>query len=289
MATWSRWTGTSETPLTLQGRWNGTTVTPATFDQVVGTAPSHKTLLGMDAPNGTEWSNAVTNYPGIKYTRDFGTPTNLTPFGTGKWVPNPAGSTMHLSWKGDVEQLSTWMNGLTVGVYLTWYHEPMGDVTPTTYRATAQRMADIINAHAKKNFVLGHGPIVTRFWLDENAGDPADWGYPGMTHYGIDCYQNTPTASAYYTNSKMFDVPFDTVHATYPGIKLLVPEWGIARLNSDTSGNGRANAIESQWNYLKARSDVDAVAYFNSSAFPQYQISPTAPEGVKFKALLAAQ
>lgn len=291
MATWSRWTGTSETPLTLQGRWNGTTVVTTTFSSVVGAAsPTNTAKLGMDSPLGTEWTNAVANYPNIKYTRDFGTPTNLTPLGTGKFSALPAGAVMHVSWKGDVEQLSTWMNGLNQPIFLTWYHEPMGDVTPATYRSTAQRMADIVNAHAKKSFVLGNGPIVTRFWLDESDGNPADWGYPGMTHYGVDCYQDQPTAPAYFLTSKMFDVAFDKIHAIYPGLRLWVPEWGMSKINTDSTGSGRASAMQTQYNYLVSRGDVDGVAWFNNQAsFPKYAFTSTSPEGVKFKQLSDGQ
>lgn len=236
--------------------------------------------VGMDAPNGSEWTAAVSNFPGVAYSRDFGSPTNLTAVGTGKWAALPAGAIMHVSWKGDVTTLGAWMNTLTQPVYVTWYHEPMGDVTPATYRATAGQITGIVNGHAKKNLILGHGPIVTRYWLDEGGGNPTDWGYPGMTHYGIDCYMNAPTASAYYDTTKMFATVFNKVRAAYPGIRLLVPEYGIAKLNTDTAGTGRAAAIRSHIRYLRTLTDVDAVAYFNNAAqFPQYAITSTSPEG----------
>ena len=247
-------------------------------------------LVGMDAPNGSAWTQAVADYPGVAYTRDFGTgtPTNLTPVGTGKWTALPANAIMHASWKGDVNQLSAWLNTVTRPIYLTWYHEPMGDVVPATYRATATQMAGIIDAHAKKHLVLGHGPIATRYWLDENNGNPTDWGYPGMTHYGIDCYQNTPTAASYYDNAKMFTTVFNKVRTAYPGVRILVPEYGIAKLNTDTTGAGRAAAIRGHIQYLRTLSYVDAVAYFNNAVqFPQYAITPTSPEGQAWKDMQA--
>lgn len=290
---WFLWDGTTETPLTLDGEWNGSTITPCIFDTVVGapSEPGPSMLLGMDSPTGLEWSAAVTDYPGIKYTRDFGvgSPTSLSTQTQGKWPALPADATMHVSWKGNVESLSTWLTSLTVPVYLSWYHEPEGDITAATFRSTCTRMVEIVNAHPNKNLILGNGPILTRFNLDEENVNPADWGYPGMTHYGVDCYQDQPTAGAYWLPSKMFDVSFNKILAVYPGIRFWVPEFGITKLNSDSTGSGRAAAIETHVNYLKNRGDVDAAAYFNNQAqFAKYAFTPTSPEGVKYKQLLTA-
>lgn len=254
------------------------------------------TQIGVDAPVGQPNRDAIALWSNnFKYTRDFGKDTadadtlpELTPLGTGKFADLPAGAIMHVSWKDDVEELSTWLNGLNQYVYLTWYHEPMGDVVPATYRATAVRIPQIVNAHPKKNFVLGNGPIVTRYWLDEGGGNPTDWGYTGMTFYGVDCYQSTPTASAYFDNTKMFATVFNKVQAAYPGIKLMVPEYGVQRINSDTDGSGRAAAIRTHGTYLKNRPDVLAVAYYNNEAqFPQYAISPYPLETQAWKDVMA--
>lgn len=293
-ADWFLWDGTTETPLTLDGIWNGTTIDPCMFDTVVAAPtepPVSPLLLGMDCPTGLEWSAAVTDYPGIKYTRDFGvgSPTALSTQTQGKWPALPAGATMHVSWKGNVETLSTWLTNLTVPVYISWYHEPEGDISAATFRTTCERMVEIINGHPKKDLILGNGPILTRFNLDEENVNPADWGYSGMTHYGVDCYQDQPTASSYWAPSKMFDVSFNKILAVYPGIRFWVPEFGITKLNSDSSGSGRAAAIETHVNYLKNRGDVDAAAYFNNQAqFAKYAFTPTSPEGIKYKELLAA-
>ncbi|WP_240322240.1 glycosyl hydrolase [Micromonospora aurantiaca] len=231
------------------------------------------TLVGVDAPTGTEWTTAMSTFPGVGYWRDFGvdgsdtdTLPELPNMTVGKFATAPAWSIPHLSWKDDVEQLGGWLDGLNRPIYLTWYHEPMGDVTPATYRTTAARVTQFLANHPKRKLVLGHGPIVTRYWLDEGGGNPADWAYPGMTHYGIDCYQDTPTAASYWQVSKMFGVAFGKVRAAYPGIRLWVPEYGITRLTSDTTGAGRAQAIRDQTTWLKQQPDVDGVAYFHNQA-----------------------
>lgn len=254
------------------------------------------TQVGVDAPPGQPFRDVVAQFSNkFRYTRDFGkdgsdadTLPELTPLGTGKFLDLPAGAIMHVSWKDDVEELSTWLNNLNQPIYLTWYHEAMGDVVPSTYRATAARMVQIVNAHPKKKFVLGNGPIVTRYWLDEGNGNPTDWGYDGMTFYGIDCYMNTPSATTYYSNTKMFTTVFNKVQASYPGLNLMVPEYGLSRITSDTDGSGRAAAIRTHGAYIKSRSDVLAFAYFNNLVqFPEYAISSYPLESQAWKDVMA--
>lgn len=252
-------------------------------------------LVGMDAPNGPEFRTAVSQYPGMRYSRDFGVDfgdadslPELTAHGTAKLADMPAGCIPHVSWKDDVEQLTSWLDGLNQRTYLTWYHEPMGDVTPATYRSTGARLSQILAAHPKRTLILGHGPIVTRYWLDEGGGAVTDWGYTGMTHYGIDCYQDTPSAASYWAVSKMFGVAFGKVRAAFPGVRLWVPEYGITRLNTDTTGAGRAQAVRDQVTWLKGQPDVDAVAYFNNMAqFPKYALTVGTPESQAWKDMQA--
>ena len=239
------------------------------------------TLVGVDAPTGAEWTTAMGTFPGVGYWRDFGVDgpdadslPELPSMAAGKFSTAPAWSIPHLSWKDDVEQLAGWLDGLNRPIYLTWYHEPMGDVTPANYRATAVRVTQILAAHPKRRLVLGHGPIVTRYWLDEGGGNPADWAYPGMTHYGVDCYQDTPAAGSYWQVAKMFGVAFGKVRAAFPGVRLWVPEYGITKLSSDSSGAGRAQAIRDQITWLKGQPDVDGVAYFhNQRDFAKYALT----------------
>ncbi|MEW2589308.1 hypothetical protein AB0893_02765 [Micromonospora aurantiaca] len=227
-------------------------------------------LVGMSAEKGARTQRAVADYPGIRYMRDFGTDgpdadalPELPPLNAGKFADAPS-AVMHVSWKDDVEQLAGWLDGVNRPIYLTWYHEPMGDVTPATYRATASRVTQILAAHRNRRWVLGHGPIVTRYWLDEGRGNPADWGYPGMTHYGVDCYSRD--TAAYWPASRMFGVAFGKVRAAYPGIRLLVPEYGLSRIAADTTGAGRARTIREHLTWLRQQNDVDAIAYWNNWA-----------------------
>jgi hypothetical protein len=246
-------------------------------------------LVGMSAQKGLRTREIVAEYPGIRYMRDFGADSadadnlpELPPLNAGKFVDAPT-AVMHVSWKDDVAQLGGWLDGLSRPVYLTWYHEPMGDVAPATYRATAARVTQIVAAHPRRRYVLGHGPIVTRYWLDEGAGNPTDWGYPGMTHYGIDCYSRD--TGSYWTPFRMFGVAFGKVRAAYPGTRLLVPEYGLVRTTTDSTGAGRAKAMRDHVTWLRQQPNVDAIAYWNNWA--EYQISGLPLESDAWRALQA--
>ncbi|WFE39424.1 hypothetical protein [Micromonospora sp. WMMD998] len=226
-------------------------------------------LVGMSAEKGARTRRIVADYPGIRYMRDYGTDgpdpdalPELPPLNAGKFADAPS-AVMHVSWKDDVEQLAGWLDEVRRPIYLTWYHEPMGDVTPATYRATAARVSQIVAAHPQRRWVLGHGPIVTRYWLDEGRGNPTDWVYPGMTHYGVDCYSQD--TAAYWPASRMFGVAFGKVRAAVPGVRLLVPEYGLSRTTADTTGAGRAQALRDHVTWLRQQHDVDAIAYWNNS------------------------
>lgn len=246
-------------------------------------------LVGLSTTVGAPTRQAVADYPGIRYMRDFGVDTadadrwpELPPHNGGKFGDAPDAA-MHVSWKDDVEQLTTWLDGVNRPVYLTWWHEPMGDVAPVTYRATAARVSQIVSAHPKKRYVLGHGPIVTRYWLDEDQGDPRVWAYPGMTHYGIDCYSRDTVA--YWPASRMFGAAFAKVRTAQPGVRLLVPEYGLTRTAGDATGEGRARAIRDHVAWLRQQADVDAVAYWSNAVVDaDYRIAAGTPEAAAWRA-----
>lgn len=240
--------------------------------------PQAGPLFGLMAPVGAQWQRAAAEYPGIAYTREFGKDADgdklpdLAPIGAAgtKWPYMPAGATAHVSWKDDVHQLPRWLDALDRPVLLTWYHEPMGDVTPTAYRATAARVTDYVASHVNGRFVMGHGPIITRYWMEEGKGNPADWAYPGMTHFGVDCYSQD--RAAYWPAERMFAC-LDRVAALFPEVRLLVPELGIVQTTTDKSDEGRAATLREYAQHLRRRGDVDAVGYFHSDAYPQYKLS----------------
>jgi hypothetical protein len=223
-------------------------------------------LLGATAPPA-ETAASLAAFPAIRYMRDFGDDgpdadaLPELPAHNSLKMTVPSTVTVHVGWKDDVEELSTWMNGLTRPILLTWYHEPMGNISPTAYKATATRMVQIISGHPKRSLILGNGPVATRYWLDEGAGNPDDWAYPGMSFYGVDCYNGWN--DRYRTAAQMFGVVFGKLRAKYPGIKLVIPEYAAERATTDPSGQGRAQMMRDHVAYLRAQPDVLACAWWN--------------------------
>ncbi|HEY9415034.1 MAG TPA: hypothetical protein VIQ30_09775, partial [Pseudonocardia sp.] len=295
---------------TSSGGW-GTADTGETWNVEItsGGTTTSGMRIGMDLPLGTEWTNGVANYPGIAYTRDFGRDnvwgtdadalTEPTKYGTGKFVALPPGAVMHLSWKDDPNLLTQWLDDLPAlpanhpGFYISPWHEPRDEVdggqfTTATFRSWGQTLSNIKATHPRGNVIKGVGPVLTRFDLDEQNVDPTQYGWAGMDFFGIDCYwQGT---SSYPTTAQMFDVVFNKVRTAYPGMRILVPEYGLLRTTADTTGAGRASTITTHINYLKSLGYVDAVAYFNSpGSIPGVEFSSTSPEADAWRALQAAQ
>lgn len=289
---------------------SGSTLAARLRSHTVGAASAGTMLLGMDAARGSAWTSTVANFPGIRYTRDFGrdnewgtdadTLPEPTRYGTGKFVDLPANAVMHLSWKDDPGLLTQWLDSLPdlpashPGFYLSPWHEPRDEVdsgqfTTAQFRAWGAQMSSIVAAHPKKYLVRGVGPVLTRYDLDEKNANPADYGWPGMDFYGIDCYWST-TTGGYPTNAQMFDVVFGKVRTAYPGIPILVPEYGVYRQASDTTGSGRAACITSHVTYLRSLGYVKAWAYFNEEgSLPGAVIDDPSPEADAVRALLASQ
>lgn len=191
---------------------------------------------------------SLTNYQGMKITRHFGVDydkdglpelPNVT--SDMRWRSIAPDALIHVSYKDNVEQLNTWLNTLNREVLITWYHEPHGDVDPATYRRNAERMVAIINRHPRRHLVLGNGPIVTRFWLDE-GNNPDQFRYKGLTFFGLDPY-NGKNMTRYRSSDEMYGRGFDT--ATRWDVPVVIGEIGAELIPGDT-GAGRAMAIR-QW------------------------------------------
>lgn len=277
--------------------------------------------LGMTAPPGTaagQWQDVLTTFPNIRVTRDFGkdniyqlngaydadTRTEWSKYGTGKWVGSPTYMMIHLSVKDDVtEFLDQWFASFPAtlpadfpGVYLSPWHEPEDDVRAGTitwawFRQQGTALANYVASHPRgAQIVKGNGPILTRWDLIDLNNDPTNAGYTGMTHFFFDTYQSNTSQSTYDSPALMIDNPANKILAKYPGIKLGIPEWGFAKITSDTTGTARAAAIEAFVNRCKQRGDIEYAAYFNDTgSIPGVPFTPDSPEGIKYKALLAAQ
>jgi len=226
---------------------------------------SRRMLVGATAYPGKPTSDMLAAFPQVRYMRDFGRDggdadrlPELPAHDRGKMAAAAPDCVVHVSWKDDVDQLSDWLDGLVRPVYLTWWHEPMDDMGSADYRATAARMARIIAAHPRRHLVLGNGPIVSRWWL-EHGGDPADWWYEGATYYGVDCYNDHPRR--YRTAVDMFGVAARAGRQF--GVPWMVPEYGIERIESDPTGEGRARVMRDHMAWLREQPDCLAVGWWD--------------------------
>lgn len=243
--------------------------------------PAPAVLLGMTAaPNDTALT--IAQFPGIRYMRDFGTPETLTPQGTGKsGLPGAEDIVFHYSWKGDVEGLKAWLDKATKPFFLSWYHEPMGDVTATTFQATCERMVEILDAHPSKDLCLGNGPVVTRYWLDQAGGDPETLWYDGATMFCGDCYNGSSTF--YRTPEQMFGST--AAFARSKGVPWMVPEFGIELITGD-NGAGRAAAVDVHIKWIREQPDCLAVGWWNRGG---NRITGKEPEQTTWRQILAGQ
>lgn len=296
----------SSVTVSLRNKASGQASAPVTLNYAVSS-----TLLGMDAPLGAEWDAAVVDYPGIRYTRDFGKDTAAdtdsltepTPYGQGKWLKLPANAVMHLSWKDMDTGLTTrlldsfpaTLPPSFPGIVLSPFHEPADDVrkgtlTAAAVRAQGAQIATEVAAHPMGWIVKGIGPVLQRYDLDEMATDPTLYGFTGMTHYFVDSYMSPTTVGSYWGTAKMFDVPFSRIRAAYPGIRIGIAEYGLSKQTNDTSGQARATAIRSHVTYVKSLGYVDWMAYFNApGSIPAVPFTKDSPEGLAYKDLLATQ
>lgn len=269
--------------VTARLRVLGETVT-ATASFTLGAPP----LLGMTAQPG-DTALTFSTFADIAYFRDFGKDTadpdsltELTPHGTGKLAQAPAACVAHVSWKDDVEALGPWLSAAPGdrSYYVTWHHEPMGDMTPAAYRSSAGKIPQILAGHPKAHLVLGHGPVVTRYWLEQPGNSAADWAYPGMTFFGGDCYNGS--TSFYRTPAQMFGSTATAARSF--GVPWLVPEYGIERITTDGSGAGRAQTMRDHIAWARTQPDCLAIGWWNIGGD---RITGLEPEQTAWRELLA--
>jgi hypothetical protein len=208
--------------------------------------PAPPFLLGVDFPPSMAAAHR-TLFPNYRYRRLFADTT---------WAElpamlaqEPAEVLAHVSAKQHTEaSLDGLLDGLERDIWLTYYHEPMGNVTPATYRTTAAAVAAQIAAHPNGHRVLLNGPNLTRYWIDQAAGqgqgNPNDFWYDGANAFFNDCYTG---GALYRTPSNMFD---NTIaYAESRGVPWAVPELGGQRIASDTEGSVRAQWLRNLVDY----------------------------------------
>lgn len=236
---------------------------------------------------GPETAEIIANYP-VETMRDFGVKVgaeslpSLTPHRTGKLSVMPLTCRPHVSWKQwDESRQRTWLDTMPRDNYYrefdsSYWHEPMGDIAPSTYRDRAVKWLEMLATHPNGNRVQT-GPIVTRYWLVEKKGNPLDWWYDGADFYGVDIYEDLPNRTDVVPSADLFGPALDKIYAAIPdNVDIVIPEYG----RKHGVGIARATALAADIKYLRENHPrVRAIDYFNLKAYPEFYFSPDSPEG----------
>lgn len=195
-------------------------------------------------------------YPDWAYLRVFGA--------TGRGIPSiaslPRQITPHVSFKDapTVALLDPWLAALDRDVYLTWHHEPEGDLSPADYQAGWHQLGAIVGESSP------HVTLVEVFTLYAQTHGKTPWDqlWSGQAQaIGFDCY-NTVVAKTGYPDPEAFFAPLTDAAASL-AVPLLVPELGTRIAVDDSAGYGAAGWYRDCAAYLLRRRDCRAVAVWD--------------------------
>jgi hypothetical protein len=244
--------------------------------------------IGLTAA-GNELAAALQQFPSIATCRVFGPPgsgipawtqpamtmlrhTGVTPWVSFKdWASDGTAATALKRWLTD-------MPGDVPSVYLTYHHEPQGNLDPRDYRRRWNMLANTVRTHRNSDRVVLVPidvlyPSRRKIW-DRYSSDWTKWvgiwqqwaptdsagRYVGDL-MGWDCYLET-TATRYESPESFFRVPIGAAHTM--GVPLAIPELGAIRTPSDLTGAGRAEWISSCLTYL-AQHDTKIVSWWHAT------------------------
>lgn len=206
-------------------------------------------LVGLNAQS-TDYPSHFSAFPKTALCRVFGgVGSGIPPWSGDKLSVLPMSIIPHVSfkdWQDDCAAVKRWLDQMPPSsvlrqVWLTYQHEPEGDMTPQEYRRRWAVLAAAVAAHPNAARVI-LVPIQTLQWTvntaaDKGQGDPFTW-WAGVGHAaGMDCYVDS-WASA-YPDPARFIAPAVRLAAGV-GRPLVVPELGVIRLKGDESGVRRA-------------------------------------------------
>lgn len=266
--------------------------------------------VGVNA-TPVELPATILGYPGLASCRVFGA--------AGKGIPGwdhpamvllrRAGVTCWPSFKDWADDrtatamVTTWLNAMpdVSEVWLTYHHEPEGDLDPNLYRARWVALTRTVRAHRngpRVKLVPIHNLYSARYKIyDRYSSDWATW--PGVwqawaptdsagnylgDYMGWDCYQLL-SATRYEDPSTFFSVPVGA--AIQARVPLVIPELGAIRVGVDQTGTGRAQWITDCVSYLRQAGGV-AVNWWNAQGAnnADYRLSDR-PSAQAWKAAVA--
>lgn len=245
---------------------NGTRVT------ATGTRPVASTLLGSDAPVN------LTRLPGTAYYRVYNPP------GKGlsvAFASLPAQVKPHVSFK-DVPATSfvtPFLDALRRPIWLTYNHEPEGDMSIVDYKARWAILAAIVAAHPNAHLVT-LCEVYTRYAQCHGKTGPdgkqASWQnmWTGTAAaIGFDCeidrlVPGYPT----YPDPALFFAPLVAAGQKLE-VPILVPELGWPQMPADTDGTALAAWYTACARYLRSVGCAAVAAYDCLGSTSDYRLT----------------
>ncbi len=245
--------------------------------------------VGVNA-TPSELAATLQTFPGMRFCRVFGAPGRGIPAWTAPAMTElrKAGALAWPSfkdWLGDEAaktMIGTWLDSIPSSVnetWLTYHHEPEGDLNSYEYRRRWIQLGRWVRAHrnaAKVRLVPIHTLYPSRHKSDDTySTDWTKWvgvwqqwmplnrdgSYVG-DYMGWDCYLESD-AKPYEPPSLLFRAPLAA--AKQAGTRLVIPELGALRINGDAGiGTGRAAWINACTEYLDVEG-VHAVAWWHNT------------------------
>jgi hypothetical protein len=208
-------------------------------------------------------------FPKMAYTRVFASPgggipsvakipLTVKPHASFKDVPTPA-------------LVNPWLAALTRPVFLTYHHEPEGDISPTAYKAGWTALAQLVKAHPNGHFVT-LVEIFTQYAQVHKKS--TQWGIASCASLwsgkaeamGWDCYLEH-AATAFVPPATFFSGLLAAAKAA--NVPFMVPELDSIPMASDHDGSVQAAWLTSCAAYLKANGAI-AVSVWDNVAGGNY-------------------
>lgn len=207
-------------------------------------------LVGVDNP---ATASTASVFPRMAVTRIFAGPGAGIPSWTAPQVKTcvQLGIVPHLSFKDTPTPalVTPWLDAIPPGVrvWLTYHHEPEGDLPAATYVADWITLAQIVKAHPNAAQVTLVG--ILGYYAQTHGKGPWRTWWAGVEQVmGWDCY--VTVGSVAYPPPATFFAPV-LAAAQGAGVPWMVPELGSPILAGDTGGQKYAAWLTSCVTYLR--------------------------------------
>jgi hypothetical protein len=254
----------------------------------------------------SQYETRLLTYPGTRMCRVFGPPNTGIPSWQGRKGDERIARIKRVDpliepactfkdWPNDTSALiavNAWLDQLDGPTRLAYMHE--GDaknVDATTYRHRWYLLAGWIHNHPNGRFVTLTPTQTSQWTLATPAGKGrGDWSkyYVGLGRPAVDVYAGAWLTK--YPDPAGFLEPLWRFRDTI-GWNLEFPEFGIARLTFDTTGQGRADWAYACAGIMRAEG-VTAVSWWddfgsNGTDIRLYDSTPDTPEVSAWRAVIA--